>query len=724
MVRFSCFSTPTINRQKKVDQHSVGIVHDDCQSMRQVRLIKLTSTSAKSNAVLSNKNSPSTVEQNESSYSPGDSWKSDDLNVKTLVNSKNALQAAQIKKSRSLGCILEKESGFSGDYVTEDDDIGDEFTFDYSNRWDMKDVGKSCSNTIKAEFFDLKNDGKNYRNELKENNFIKSFGFLTDTSHREPLFSVDVLKQSYRGGHNDIGEHCADHVADSGCSLVNVPTIERSRSVSNLKVDMAKSSENAKYGRSIFRRSRSFSDLKDYSGLEIELPHGEKPFDSAETIEKNIIVSGFNVRSHSTAHGKEPSSNNVQVEECLNLGRSDMLYSHDGNGDLRKLEERDLEIKNGQWESSHNNWDQLTPKEFSIRRVEHWINQIDIHGDLIIEENGENSASTSKENPQSLITLGPTKSDARSNLAMEVANSYMSSLTSTSSSAQMANLGLDAIPLISPFVGLRVLNLSGNAIVRITPGSLPKGLHLLNLSKNNISTIEGLRDLSRLRVLDLGYNRIARIGHGLASCSSLKELYLAGNKIGEVDGLHRLLKLNILDLRFNKISTAKGLEQLAANYGSLQAINLEGNPAQRNVGDEQLKRFLLGLLPNLVYYNKQAIRTGSKEVSDRTSRAAASPQPDRGIRTDHKPTRRGSMGSGGLHNMGSSHGRQSRAAGPSKQPSKHRRVRLQLPPSSPKQDNRHSDAGKKLLHLKTSDAMKRSRSTEALRSCFKLQSSE
>lgn len=50
--------------------------------------------------------------------------------------------------------------------------------------------------------------------------------------------------------------------------------------------------------------------------------------------------------------------------------------------------------------------------------------------------------------------------------------------------------------------------------VQITPASLPKGLHALNLSKNKISVIEGLRDLTRLRVLDLSYNRISRIGQG------------------------------------------------------------------------------------------------------------------------------------------------------------------------------------------------------------------
>lgn len=38
---------------------------------------------------------------------------------------------------------------------------------------------------------------------------------------------------------------------------------------------------------------------------------------------------------------------------------------------------------------------------------------------------------------------------------------------------------------------------------------------MLNLSKNKISVIEGLRELTRLRVLDLSCNRISRIGHGM-----------------------------------------------------------------------------------------------------------------------------------------------------------------------------------------------------------------
>ena len=75
---------------------------------------------------------------------------------------------------------------------------------------------------------------------------------------------------------------------------------------------------------------------------------------------------------------------------------------------------------------------------------------------------------------------------------------------------------------------------------------------------------------------------------GFSNCTLIKELYLAGNKISDVEGLHRLLKLTVLDLSFNKITTTKALGQLVANYNSLQALNLLGNPVQSNISDDQL----------------------------------------------------------------------------------------------------------------------------------------
>ncbi|TVU48112.1 hypothetical protein EJB05_07737 [Eragrostis curvula] len=188
------------------------------------------------------------------------------------------------------------------------------------------------------------------------------------------------------------------------------------------------------------------------------------------------------------------------------------------------------------------------------------------------------------------------------------ASSVVQTLNMVSSVAHISGMGLKAVPMIAAFSTLRAVNLSGNFIVHISPGSLPKGLHSLDLSRNNIANIEGLRELTRLRVLNLSYNRISRIGHGLSSCTAIRELYLAGNKISDVEGLHRLLKLAVLDVSFNKITTAKSLGQLVANYGSLRALNLVGNPVQANVGDETLRKAVSGLLPRLEYLNKQAVK--------------------------------------------------------------------------------------------------------------------
>uniref|UniRef100_A0A0D3HD15 Uncharacterized protein n=1 Tax=Oryza barthii TaxID=65489 RepID=A0A0D3HD15_9ORYZ len=177
----------------------------------------------------------------------------------------------------------------------------------------------------------------------------------------------------------------------------------------------------------------------------------------------------------------------------------------------------------------------------------------------------------------------------RSTAADEVAqaNTIIQSLNAFSSVAHISGMGLKVVPMIAPFSSLRAVNLSGNFIVHISPGSLPKGLHSLDLSRNKIANIEGLRELTKLRVLNLSYNRISRIGHGLSGCTALRELYLAGNKISDVEGLHRLLKL------------------------------------AANVGDDALRRAVTGLLPHLAYLNKQPVKPrGAAPADGAVSRAA------------------------------------------------------------------------------------------------------
>ncbi|KAG0478181.1 hypothetical protein HPP92_012900 [Vanilla planifolia] len=126
---------------------------------------------------------------------------------------------------------------------------------------------------------------------------------------------------------------------------------------------------------------------------------------------------------------------------------------------------------------------------------------------------------------------------------------------------------------------------------------------------------------------------------GLSNCTIIKELYLAGNKISEVEGLHRLLKLTVFDLSFNKITTTKALGQLVANYNSLLALNLVGNPLQNNIGDEQMRKAVLSLLPNIAYLNKLPIRQQrAREVLLSSLTKAALGDDGRSLR--RRPTKR------------------------------------------------------------------------------------
>ncbi|KAE8725020.1 Outer arm dynein light chain 1 protein [Hibiscus syriacus] len=263
-----------------------------------------------------------------------------------------------------------------------------------------------------------------------------------------------------------------------------------------------------------------------------------------------------------------------------------------------------------------------------MSRVDKWVTDLEIGtaqpSDDVNGEEGAIFPPRNDKSPGRNTAHTHHRSDTDLSESILHADNVIQTLNSYSTVAHISGVCLKAIPIITGFTRLRSVNLSNNSIGHITPGSLPKSLHSLNLSRNKINSIEGLRDLRRLRVLDLSYNRIARIGHGLSNCTLIKELYLVGNKIGDLEGLHRLLKLTVLDVSFNKITTTKAPGQLVANYNSLQALNLLGNPIQSNISDDQLRKAVVSLLPKLTYLNKQPIKPqrGREVVSDSLSKAA------------------------------------------------------------------------------------------------------
>jgi hypothetical protein len=279
-----------------------------------------------------------------------------------------------------------------------------------------------------------------------------------------------------------------------------------------------------------------------------------------------------------------------------------------------------------------------------LKRVEEWISSIDPfpltaddEAEIVAYSDTEPSAPAASFFRARASRSDPSQSDGTALLDRrnhsgdqfpeadsEMASFIARSVNPLSTVAHFSGVGLRLVPPLGVHNNLKTLNLSANAIVRIVPGCLPRSLHGLDLSRNKIVVIEGFRELSRLRVLNLSHNRILRIGHGLANCTSLRELHLAGNKLSEVEGLHRLLKLSFIDLSFNKLASGKSIGQLAANYNSLQAINLLGNPLHSNLGEEPLRKLIIGIAPHVVYLNKQAMKAVSaRDASvDSVARAA------------------------------------------------------------------------------------------------------
>ncbi|KAF5461890.1 hypothetical protein F2P56_017951 [Juglans regia] len=333
---------------------------------------------------------------------------------------------------------------------------------------------------------------------------------------------------------------------------------------------------------------------------------------SSDTLEPNQAIESIKMASPGSVTG-----------ESMNKGHSN------NNNDYKSLNTFQYGVS-GLWHQ--NQWVAFSSEPSPFARVDEWVKDLEIQYPLPVNGNCENeedilfppSPKTARSPARSTTQLIRGRHEI--NLSEEIlhANSIIQSLNSSSTVAHISGIGLKVIPTISSFSRLRSVNLSNNFIVQITPGSLPKGLHTLNLSRNKISTIEGLRELTRLRVLDLSYNRISRIGHGLSNCTLIKELYLAGNRISDAEGLHRLSKLTVLELSFNKITTTKALGQLVANNDTLQALDLLGNSIQSNISDDQLRKAVCDLLPKLVYLNKQPIKSQrAREVlTDSVAKAA------------------------------------------------------------------------------------------------------
>ncbi|XP_075503323.1 uncharacterized protein LOC142540810 isoform X2 [Primulina tabacum] len=614
MVRFPCFQSrvhspkqklPTEAMQRRLEDTSQNWVQKNLYCPAESKpFLKDEVETLRNGAKHANVSSPTDrdcrSEEMESKYS-------NEYNIEAHKN-------AQIKKSLSLG---------SGLYLKEWNSVGDVSEGEMEQRFTYNGSADSGRIVVSDDINDHVHDMSEQCQEPMAFDSVMN----SDFTKKGSIFSIEDSLQSEREGADKYNLQ-PSVVGDTGDNTPHIPrAIVNSRSLPSMVSSTRRST-------SLLPCSRSADELNALgSGMNNILV-----YDARKQVQNR--QHDYSIFDNDKEDGESPADEDT----CEN-------YNYFGSAKdwIIPVSEGAYKEKSRKEESSLHRWDEVPSEDLRLKRTEKWVVDHQ-HCSPLKEESDEFYLFNGHELPKSdALAENPTgaKLEVKVNLGNEVAKRYISSMNASAATAKLTNLGLVVIPFLSPFISLKTLDLSGNSIVRLASGALPRGLQFLNLSKNSISAIEGLRDLTRLRVLDLSYNRLLRIGHGLASCSSMKELYLTGNKISEVEGLHRLLKLNVLDLRFNKISTTKCLGQLAANHICLQALSLEGNPAQKNVGDEQLKKYVQSLLPNLIYYNRQSIKTvAMKDIkTDRSARVVISGhQIDRVVRAEANTVRKGTHG--------------------------------------------------------------------------------
>ncbi|KAJ4893889.1 Outer arm dynein light chain 1 protein [Raphanus sativus] len=99
----------------------------------------------------------------------------------------------------------------------------------------------------------------------------------------------------------------------------------------------------------------------------------------------------------------------------------------------------------------------------------------------------------------------------------------------------------------------------------------------LDLSRNKFAKVDNLRRCSKLKHLDLGFNRLRKISHLSEVSCHLVKLVLRNNALTTLRGIENLKSLEGLDVSFNIISDFSELEFLGS-LSFLTDLWLEGNP--------------------------------------------------------------------------------------------------------------------------------------------------
>ena len=106
--------------------------------------------------------------------------------------------------------------------------------------------------------------------------------------------------------------------------------------------------------------------------------------------------------------------------------------------------------------------------------------------------------------------------------------------------------------------------MSFNRIKKVQALDQLVNLRKLYLANNRLSEIpeDAFKSLRCLEVIDLGANRIRKMGSYLNVLENLKELWLGKNKIEKIEGIDKLKNLVRLDVQSNRLTSVESLPSL------------------------------------------------------------------------------------------------------------------------------------------------------------------
>lgn len=166
---------------------------------------------------------------------------------------------------------------------------------------------------------------------------------------------------------------------------------------------------------------------------------------------------------------------------------------------------------------------------------------------------------------------------------LSAANNHIKYLAGLPKSIHELDLSENEVEDRSTFSDLKDLHcliLEHNLLTETTNLSKNINLTVLKLSHNNIDDISGLKSLSNLFYLDLSFNKLTKLDMKGFELPNLQELNVSNNLIERIENIDHLYSLRILNCDKNQMTkvnfTSTSLRKLLLNQNNLEYVDLKG----------------------------------------------------------------------------------------------------------------------------------------------------